>query len=189
MISFAAAGVTIQKKHLADFIHPRSRFSRTPLNRFLHLISAALFGFIRRWNQTGQKYVGDPDIGSTVLSKKPWLLWPLVVATYVLCFWRLSKRVGRWRPYRVAYLLPGPVCFISFAYKVASAATDAPELLAGVYFLKPLVRLTSRYILVTQARLTFLGLAHLFACAMYFEEPWKRQKLKKGTQSGTCLDI
>ncbi|EXJ92928.1 hypothetical protein A1O3_01484 [Capronia epimyces CBS 606.96] len=132
-----------------------------------------LFGLVRRWRQTGQKYAGDPDILSEVVTPNPSLLWVLVVLTYALLSTNLSRRAVTWTGARQMGLLPALVSTSAFLFKIAFTAADAPELLQAFPIFGPLVSFVSRYPLVNLARVVFLGLAHLLACAVYYEKPWK----------------
>lgn len=132
-----------------------------------------LFGVIRRWRQTGQKYAGDPDLLSKVVTPNLWILWPLVVLAYAVPSRNLSRRAVVWMGARQMGLLPVLVCISAFLFKIAFTAADAPELLQTFPILNPLVEFVSRYPLVNLARVVFIGLGHLLACAIYYETPWK----------------
>jgi ethanolamine phosphate transferase 2 subunit G len=137
-----------------------------------------LFGFIRHINSTGQKYAALPSISSALFPAESWLLWTSTILTYALTSRRLTRRASTWggNGSRQLSLLPVPVCIAAFAFKVAFTQADSPELLNDFTLLSPLVALTSRYSLVGQARIVFLGIAHMLACALYYEAPWGRQK-------------
>jgi ethanolaminephosphotransferase len=145
------------------------------------LAVVALFGISRRWNQTGQKYAGDPDISSRVLPAYTWLLWLLVVATYVLITVRISRQATGVTPSKQMKLLSVMVCITAFTFKVAFTAADAPELLRGVDILNPLVVSTSSLSLVAQARIVFVGIAQLLAYTIYYHSPWNHKADRKGT--------
>jgi ethanolaminephosphotransferase len=148
---------------------------------FSSLVVAALFGISRRWNQTGQKYAGDPDISSRVLPAYTWLLWLLVIATYVLITVRISRQATRVTASKQMSLLSVMVCITSFTFKVAFTAADAPELLQGVDILNPLVVSTSSLSLVAQARIVFVGIAQLLAYTVYYHSPWNHKADRTGT--------
>jgi ethanolamine phosphate transferase 2 subunit G len=150
------------------------------IDSFSALFVTALFGISRRWNQTGQKYAGDPDISSRILPAHTWLLWLLVIATYILITLRISHRTTSGKPSRQISLLSVTVCFAAFTFKIAFTAADAPELLRGIEILSPIVVLTSRISLVSQARVVFLGIAQLLAYATYYHSPWKQKADRKG---------
>ena len=138
------------------------------------------FGLLRRWNQTGQKYAGDPDISSRILPYHTWLLWLLVISTYLLITFRLNNRLaksGRSRPLNV---LSVPVAIAAFFFKVAFTAADAPELLRGVVTLYPIAILTSNISLVAQARVVFVGITSLLALAIYYEMTEDQKSDRKG---------
>lgn len=132
-----------------------------------------LLGVIRRWRQTGQKYAGDPDILSELVTPNAWLLWILVALSYALPSRNLSRRAALWMGARQMGLLPVLVSLSAFSFKIAFTAADAPELLVSFPILNPLVAFVARYPLVSLARVVFLGLAHLLGCAVYYETPWK----------------
>ncbi len=153
-----------------------SCYSTLPLGRLLLPTTSFLFGLIRHVNSTGQKFAALPSISSAVFPAKPWLLWSSTIFTYALISRRLTRRASTWSgaESRQLSLLPVPVCIAAFAFKVAFTHADAPELLKDFPLLSPLVALTSRYSLVGQARIVFLGIAHILGCALYYEAPWDK---------------
>ncbi|RMZ86145.1 hypothetical protein DV737_g260, partial [Chaetothyriales sp. CBS 132003] len=131
-----------------------------------------LYGIGRRWNQTGQKYAGDPDLVSEVWSKSPFLLWVLIIASYTLFSRNLSQRAIKWLNSKQLAVLPVFISMTALVFKIALTAADAPELVNGVTVLEPIVAFTQKYSLVGLARVSFLGLAQLLLCAIYYEAPW-----------------
>ncbi|KAF1985913.1 alkaline phosphatase-like protein [Aulographum hederae CBS 113979] len=126
---------------------------------FSALIVLSLHRLSTRWNQTGQKHAGAPDIVSTILTPYPPILWTLVAITYLTVFLRLSRSLAptptsnpttppnsaqeSLRSFgatsaAAALVLP------AFAFKVAFTAKDAPELVGawvpGALEAFPLVR-------------------------------------------------
>jgi ethanolamine phosphate transferase 2 subunit G len=134
---------------------------------------AMLFGIVRRWNQTGQKYAGSPDIVSEIFPVHPWLLWTLVIGTYAAISRSLSSQARSWRLSSPMAALPVGVCIAAFTFKVAFTAADAPELLQWFPLLTPLLDLTTHFGLVALARVAFSGLLLMLGCAMYFTRSWK----------------
>ncbi|EXJ72454.1 uncharacterized protein A1O5_04958 [Cladophialophora psammophila CBS 110553] len=132
-----------------------------------------LFGVARRWRQTGQKYAGEPDLLAEVIEPNSWFLWMLVMLAYAALSRNLSHRAGIWMGSPQMGILPALVSISAFLFKIAFTAADAPELLTSFAILNPLVGFVSAYPLVSLARVVFLGLTHLLACAMYYEAPWK----------------
>jgi ethanolaminephosphotransferase len=133
----------------------------------------ALFGFARRWNQTGQKYAGSPDLVSEVFSKRTWLLWTLVAGTYAAISHSFSSRARLWHGSTLMGILPVAVCVATFTFKVAFTAADAPELLDGLPMVASLLEITTHFGLLLLARVAFTGILLLLACSVYFVRPWK----------------
>lgn len=132
-----------------------------------------LFGFARRWNQTGQKYAGSPDLVSEVFSKRTWLLWTLVAGTYATISHSFSSRAALWHGPTPVGFLPVAVCVAAFTFKVAFTAADAPELLNGLPMVSSLLEITTHFGLLLLARVAFTGILLLLACSVYFVGPWK----------------
>jgi ethanolamine phosphate transferase 2 subunit G len=158
-----------------------SFYSLPPIRGLLMSTVAFLFGIVRHVNSTGQKYAALPSISSAVFPAETWLLWTSTIATYALISRCLTRRASTWAEAgsRQLSLLPVPVCIAAFMFKVAFTHADSPELLKDFQLLSPLIAMTSRYSLVGQARIVFLGIAHMLACALYYEAPWKKQETGK----------
>ncbi len=155
-----------------------SFYSLPPIRGILISSVTFLFGIIRHVNSTGQKYAASPSISSAIFPAETWLLWISTIVTYALISRRLTRRASTWAETgsKQLSLLPVPVCVAAFMFKVAFTHADSPELLKNFQLLSPLVAMTSRYSLLGQARIVFLGIAHMLACALYYEAPWKKQK-------------
>lgn len=110
---------------------------------------------LRRWNQTGQKFTGEPDIAKTFLSKRQNALWSLVILTYAdICL----HLVLAMRSAKVWHLAALTVTIIAFIFKVNFVASDSPELLHT----SSLEWIGNVGIsLVSQARLVFGGISLL----------------------------
>lgn len=160
----------------------RHRFQATIglVSRISTTAASLAFGILRRWNQTGQKYAGHPDISSRILPAYTSLLWLLVISTYILIAYRISTyAVEGLRPRQTA-VLAIPTCVAAFSFKVAFSAADAPELLRGVSALEPIVSLITNVSLVAQARVVFFGIASLAAFAVYHETTEGKGRDRKG---------
>ena len=167
------------------FLYARcSRMQSDPEKRLTSpvalLLVTLLFGVLRRWNQTGQKYAGDPDLLSEAIKPNPFFLWTLVIVTYAVFSRNLSQRATQWMQSKQMGLLPVLVAMSAFIFKIAFTAADAPELVEGVLVLRPLIHFTYRYPLVNLARVCFMGLTQLMGCAMYYEAPWKSRTHLQG---------
>ena len=111
---------------------------------------------VRAWNQTGQKHAGGADIARVFLPAHSYLLWILILATYVDVIRQITRNTmpwpSRWFPTAAAILLG----VAALGFKVAFTHADAPELLADVIpFVLPPMKETS---LVAQARAVFFGI-------------------------------
>src|SRR5690349_18853924 len=85
---------------------------------------------IRGWNQTGQKFAGEPDLVKTYLYTNPKLLWTMVGATYL---W-LSTEIGRgFASLPIWVVLPGilGIMPVAFNFKHVFTEEDSPELVAN----------------------------------------------------------
>ena len=141
--------------------------SRTPL------LAIILFGILRKWNQTGQKYAGGPDIFTELMSENPAVLWILIIATIGYFSLRIAVQAQDWKCNRAIVLLPPIVGLTVLTFKIAFTAQDAPELLESVPILPLVLKLTEHTTLVKAARVVFLGLAHLLVCGLIYDAPWK----------------
>ena len=140
------------------------------------LLVLTLFGISRRWNQTGQKYAGSPDLVSEVFSKRTWLLWTLVVGTYATVSRSLSNCARSWHRSNAMGILPVAVCVAAFMFKVAFTAADAPELFEGLPWVRLLLEGISHFSLLLLARVAFVGMLLTLACSIYFLVPWDRSR-------------
>ncbi len=122
---------------------------------------------VRSWNQTGQKFAGEPDIVKTYLNTNPVLLWFLIGATY---FWVHQNLISGLSGLPIWLSVPAATALIlaSFTFKVAFTIEDAPELVTD--FAKSLLQLTFTRdpSLIARARTVFLGLALLTAITIFF---------------------
>ncbi|KAF7889213.1 hypothetical protein EAF00_009513 [Botryotinia globosa] len=135
----------------------------------------------RRWNQTGQKFAGDPDIARTFFSQHRLALWTLVGATYL---WNLqslaSKGFSRF-PQILAGVISTLLATAAITFKLAFTNEDSPELLAGIA--KTMADNDTGIPLVLRARLVFIGIA---SCLVYtllssFSPSVKRQNVPMRT--------
>lgn len=111
---------------------------------------------MRRWNQTGQKFAGAPDIVNSYFPDHTTLLWILIGATYSDVFLRLLKRA--FTRHKNAILLFGftfTVALSTFGFKISFAAQDAPEMVP--FWLESSVAAMSDLELVMQARAAFIA--------------------------------
>ncbi|KAK1236825.1 hypothetical protein MKX07_005944 [Trichoderma sp. CBMAI-0711] len=129
-----------------------------------HLLSLAALRLTRSWNQTGQKFAGEPDTVKTFLNPNPELLWVLITLAYVVVtFQTLQSLSGM--PYILATSLAPALFLATFTFKLAFTAEDAPELVVG--FARNLLDTFQGPTLILRARIVFGLLAALLGFAIY----------------------
>ncbi|KAL2262095.1 hypothetical protein VTK26DRAFT_2497 [Humicola hyalothermophila] len=121
---------------------------------------------VRAWNQTGQKFAGNPDIVKTYLNTNPILLWCLIGATY---FWVHQNLIYGLSglPAWITFAAATGLVLAAFTFKVAFTLEDAPELVTE--FARRLLDLSFSHgsaSLVARARAVFIGIGALSACAV-----------------------
>ena len=121
------------------------------------IISLAFVRISRRWNQTGQKHSGAPDIGRTFLQSHNIILWTLVVGTYTGILYRIGNFGLPRFPKQASFAIACTISGVALGFKTAFTKADAPELLSG-FWESPAQFLLS-VSLVTQARIVFAGIA------------------------------
>ncbi|OBT48294.1 hypothetical protein VE00_01172 [Pseudogymnoascus sp. WSF 3629] len=113
--------------------------------------------FTRRWNQTGQKFAGEPDIARTFLAEHTTFLWALVFAMYMWNCYSLSSTGFPHLPRSIAKGVSQFLAVMAAAFKVAFTHEDAPELLD--WTASKVAELTTGFSLVARARGVFIGIA------------------------------
>ncbi|KAK6511498.1 major facilitator superfamily transporter protein [Arthrobotrys musiformis] len=117
------------------------------------IILLLLLRLTRRWNQTGQKHAGAPDITNPFLTNNPTILWTLVFFSYTDMFFRLKRSLStRSSPIVGSVMAISPIV-ASILFKLSMAALDTRELLPQ--FLTPLADNFSKIPPVTQAQIVF----------------------------------
>ncbi|KND91489.1 GPI ethanolamine phosphate transferase 2 [Tolypocladium ophioglossoides CBS 100239] len=129
-----------------------------------HLLALGTLRLTRGWNQTGQKFAGEPDIVKRFLAPNPQLLWVLVSVMYILVSFQVLASLNG-LPFIVAASLTTALILSSFTFKLAFTTEDAPELVAG--FAKTVNDVFEGQTLLSRARVVFALLAVLTACARY----------------------
>jgi ethanolamine phosphate transferase 2 subunit G len=124
----------------------------------------------RRWNQTGQKHAGAPDIVHSSFLTQSWSLWFLVATTYISLSISLIFDFNGQRSRQIkekmsnerslfGISLAMAIGGLAFLFKLSFAARDAPELVVGLPRGKELVEWLEDVPLVGLARLVFAFLA------------------------------
>ncbi|CAK7269348.1 major facilitator super transporter protein [Sporothrix epigloea] len=128
---------------------------------------------LRGWNQTGQKFAGEPDVVKTFLRPNPLLLWILVTATYVVIALDLMLAFARIFPLIIVVPVVSVLVLSALAFKLIFTLGDSPELVRS--FASNLVDIVTRLdggstgpiTLITRARIVFFGLGCATAAAVY----------------------
>lgn len=134
------------------------------------LIVLIVMRIARRWNQTGRKFAGEPDIARTFFSSHRLTLWILVGITYLWNIQSLATRGFPRFPQLGAAAIATSLATASITFKLAFTNEDSPELLAGPA--KAMAATDSEFglSLVTRARIVFIaiGLGLLYTLASSF---------------------
>ncbi|KAK5997425.1 GPI ethanolamine phosphate transferase 2 [Cladobotryum mycophilum] len=107
---------------------------------------------IRGWNQTGQKFAGNPDIVKTFLIPNPQFLWILITSMYILVSFQILPLLSD-MPFFIATGAISILASTSFKFKLAFTAEDAPELVVG--FARNLLDIFQGGLLISRARIVF----------------------------------
>ena len=192
-------------------IHLLDTRKRTDNTTLFHptLAILVLHRVIRRWNQTGQKYSGAPDVVTSGIfhGNNSLFLWVLIGATYLDVTNRVSRHIARsvvglsnplyrkqvdLQPldhHRVTgTLITLPLCGTAFIFKLAFTVKDAPEL---TYAITPSLMVWVETLdLVNLARTVFGGVALAFTWIVFAEWQRSSRRAKRGVkgQGGTYLD-
>lgn len=143
-----------------------------------------LMRLIRVWNQTGQKYAGEPDIAKNVLSIHTYVLWFAVTVTY------LSLAVRLWRSSllvlcnRISSIASFILCAAALRFKISFTSADAPELLLG--FPRTLLHFIDGSSLVAQCRIVFIGIGVAIILSVS-TRIYRKSFLMQGNEGGTYL--
>lgn len=146
------------------------------------LITTLALRILRRWNQTGQKYAGSPDIAHTFLLQHPTILFILVLLTYLHTARQLE--LSTLRPVGVSKSFSRVVAYTlsltGFAFKIRFTLQDSPELFSS--FPAPLLQVARLPNLVLLARLvfTFTGLLSAYVVS---------KKLLQKSNGCSCTQI
>lgn len=141
------------------------RTSKTVHKSFgMGFVALGAMRLIRGWNQTGQKFAGEPDIVTNFVSPYPPFLWYFVAITYAMVslelFISLRDIPAAFSGSAVAGLATSAVSF-----KLAFTKEDAPELVIGTA--KTLADMFDGPSLVNRARAVYLGLGLALIYPLY----------------------
>ncbi|KAG5987151.1 hypothetical protein E4U54_005103 [Claviceps lovelessii] len=129
-----------------------------------YLLCLGVIRLVKGWNQTGQKFAGEPDIVKSFISPNPSLLWCLIIVSYAVSSLQLMFSVHN-VPYLAVTSITSVIASSAFAFKLAFTAEDAPELVTG--FAKKLHETFHGQSLLSRARVVFVLLAMVACFAVY----------------------
>ncbi|KAH7321472.1 GPI ethanolamine phosphate transferase-like protein 2 [Rhexocercosporidium sp. MPI-PUGE-AT-0058] len=113
----------------------------------------------RRWNQTGQKWAGEPDIARTFFSEHRLTLWTLVGFTYLWNLQSLAARAFHRFPQTAAAGVSTALVTAALTFKLAFTNEDSPELMAGIAKYMADSEAGAGASLIGRARLAFAAIA------------------------------
>lgn len=133
----------------------------------------------RRWNQTGQKYAGEPDIARTYLSENIDILWYLVGAAYLWNTYSLTNHGFLKLPRLAAIAISSTLVTLAITFKLAFTMEDSPELLGGISatLLDPSPGLS----LVNKARVVFASIAIALGYTIFSDTFFASKLNRKGS--------
>ncbi|KAH0538725.1 hypothetical protein FGG08_004677 [Glutinoglossum americanum] len=143
--------------------------------------SLVVLRVIRRWNQTGQKFAGAPDITKSFFPSHRLILWGVVLTTYFDVVRRISRRGFRYASIELSSIIAITLCLAAFIFKVSFTNADAPELLEG--FSQTLLKGLESIPLVMQVRAVFLGIGGVVAYVLFFETKFGSVRKRKEKDS------
>ncbi|KAG9242411.1 GPI ethanolamine phosphate transferas-like protein 2 [Calycina marina] len=145
------------------------RKSPLPITIFVAATMLLLLRIIRRWNQTGQKWAGEPDISSLFFDHKL-IFWCLVGATYLWNLQSLANCGFSLFPKMAGRAIGAALSTAAVTFKLAFTIEDSPELMLWV--VSP-TETDSAVNLVTRAKIAFMaiGMAVAYTIVTGFAQP------------------
>ncbi|RPB25398.1 alkaline phosphatase-like protein [Terfezia boudieri ATCC MYA-4762] len=138
------------------------------------LVILLLIRISSRWNQTGVKHQGAPDIVTGFLLKHTTVMWILILATYLYSLWRLNKRVCRRWGSAPSFVLASTIISAAVTFKMSFTQQDAIEAIPE--WLLPIVQLFESAPLVSLARAAFMALGIAMSITLFAERTKKDPK-------------
>jgi ethanolaminephosphotransferase len=141
----------------------------------------------RRWNQTGQKYAGEPDIGRTFLFEHRIFFWTVLCITYL---WNLQSLASNSFP-QLPQLISGGIATAlataAVTFKLAFTYEDSPELMVGV--VKSMADNDVGISLVLRARIVFTAIliAVIYTIGSGFRHPKRDNRRSISSPTPTAI--
>ncbi|OAA59355.1 Alkaline-phosphatase-like, core domain protein [Cordyceps fumosorosea ARSEF 2679] len=128
-----------------------------------YLVALLAVRITRSWNQTGQKFAGEPDIVKLFVHRYPAALWIAVIAMYGVTWAQMLPSLEG-IPFIAATSVTSVLISSAFTFKLAFTTADAPELVVG--FTRTLHDKFEGQSLLWRARIVFLVLGLLASFAI-----------------------
>lgn len=128
-----------------------------------YLVALFAIRITRSWNQTGQKFAGEPDIVKIFVHRYPAALWIAIIAMYGITWYQMLPSLES-IPFIAATSITSVLISSAFTFKLAFTAADAPELVVG--FAKTLNDKFEGQSLLWRARVVFIVLSLLSTFAI-----------------------
>lgn len=139
-----------------------------------------------RWNQTGQKHSGAPDIVHTAFPENHVLMWFLILATYYYEGYLLVTRTFAGLLVTEVGVAAAVVCVLcGIVFKLNFTQADAPELVQGLG--SEVRQWTKNTDLATQARFSFSMLAVTTVVIVTLAVLSHRQSIRSGVKEAGLL--
>ncbi|CAI4211447.1 unnamed protein product [Parascedosporium putredinis] len=141
-------------------------FRHTTLENCARFLTAmAATRLVRGWNQTGQKFAGEPDIVKSFMTTYPRFLWLIVMISYIWLQGRLMRRLNQIAPIWVSVPSVVALMWAAFSFKLAFTNEDSPELVVSP--MSDLHAIMPGLALITRARLVFASATAITAYALF----------------------
>ncbi|KAK8007876.1 hypothetical protein PG989_001866 [Apiospora arundinis] len=152
-----------------------TRQKRTPA--ITAVAALVVMRLIRGWNQTGQKFAGEPDIVKIFMTSNPQLLWCLSILTYLTTAIKLRNRLEG-LPRAVSVPLVTVLITTALSFKVAFCNEDSPELIVGS--MKTVLSYLGEASLVSRAQAVFamLALGSVYPVYSLLTQPYGKSRLQ-----------
>lgn len=137
---------------------PKSRTTATSI-----IVTILLLRIVRRWNQTGQKFAGAPDIAHGFLAKHTSLLWVMVLGTYLWNCLALNDGFPH-APKQFSKAGSQALLLLAFTFKLAFTHEDAPEMLD--WTANKVYSVIGEFSLLQRARVLYLAIFVALAYAV-----------------------
>ncbi|KAL1304381.1 hypothetical protein AAFC00_003382 [Neodothiora populina] len=138
------------------------------------IVLLATHRLITRWNQTGQKHAGAPDVAHHYFLNHHIFLWVLILLTYVHMSYRFARRTfSKMASPELAVMTSLSLTVPSLIFKLNFTQADAPELIQDLA--QGFRDYTAQWDLVSQARATFSGMGVAVVAIillMHLREKW-----------------